>query len=63
MTKIKHILTAMFLIISGAHAFAQETIKGKVTDESNAPLAGAFVMETGNGGIVFNIISGNFFFS
>lgn len=50
MTNIKHILTAMFLIISGAYAFAQETIKGKVTDESNAPLAGAFVMETGAGG-------------
>ena len=50
MTKIKHILTAILLVTSGVYAFAQETIKGKVTDESNAPLAGAFVMETGAGG-------------
>ena len=49
MTKIKHILTAILLITSGVYAFAQETIKGKVTDETDAPLPGTFVMETGSG--------------
>ncbi len=48
MTKIKHILTAILLITSGVYAFAQETIKGKVTDETDAPLPGTFVMETGS---------------
>lgn len=52
MKNIRHIITSVFLLLlTGMQIHAQEglTITGKVTDESNQPLAGAYVMETGSG--------------
>ena len=50
MSRIRYILTIILVLATGSQVLAQDIVKGRITDESNAPLAGAFVMETGAGG-------------
>ena len=50
MSRIRYILTIILVLAARSQALAQDIVKGLITDESNAPLAGAFVMETGAGG-------------
>lgn len=58
-TKINQILTSLFVLF-GVVVFAQQSIKGTVTDESGVPLPGATVVVEGTSNAAITDFDGNY---
>ena len=58
-TKFNIILTSIFFLI-GFVAFAQQTVSGTVTDESESPIPGATVSVDGTSNVVTTDFDGNY---
>lgn len=57
---MKHIISFLFLLIAG-HAYAQQTVSGKVTDESSGePLIGAVVLADSGKVVATTDVDGNY---